>query len=218
MTHIDTDELPFGDDSTQPVAQTELEISPQRAAIMEAVSTILSNIGEDPQREGLQKTPYRVAKMYDELLDGYHTDLDQLVNNALYTTDYDEMVIVKNIEYFSFCEHHFLPFWGVAHIAYIPNGKVIGLSKIPRIVDMFARRLQIQETLTQQIANTISQLLAPHGVAVMIEGVHMCAMMRGVKKQKSSMVTTALTGKFKEDRPTRQEFFSHLGNRMREFS
>ena len=218
MTHIDTDELPFGDDSTQPVAQTELEISPQRAAIMEAVSTILSNIGEDPQREGLKKTPYRVAKMYDELLEGYHTDLDQLVNNALYTSDYDEMVIVKNIEYFSFCEHHLLPFWGVAHIAYIPNGKVIGLSKIPRVVDMFARRLQIQETLTQQIANTISDLLAPQGVAVMLEGVHMCAMMRGVKKQKSSMVTTALIGKFKEDRPTRQEFFSHIGNRSGDFS
>lgn len=218
MTHMDTDELLFGDDSTQPVAQTDLEISPQRAAIMEAVSTILSNIGEDPQREGLQKTPYRVAKMYDELLEGYHTNLDQLVNNALYTSDYDEMVVVKNIEYFSFCEHHLLPFWGVAHIAYIPNGKVIGLSKIPRVVDMFARRLQIQETLTQQIANTISRLLAPHGVAVMLEGVHMCAMMRGVKKQKSSMVTTALIGKFKEDRATRQEFFSHVGNRTEDFS
>ena len=152
------------------------------AAIKTAVHGILSNIGEDPGREGLLKTPDRIARMYDELMAGYTIDPVKMINGALFTVDYDEMVIVKDIEFYSMCEHHMLPFYGRAHVAYIPDGKVIGLSKIPRIVDMFARRLQVQERMTKQIAEFIKETLQPKGVAVVVDGVHMCSMMAGCKK------------------------------------
>ena len=175
-----------------------------------AVHNILSNIGENPDREGLLNTPNRVARMYHELTEGYHVDAEKMINGAVFTVDYDEMVVVKDIDFYSLCEHHMLPFYGKAHVAYIPNGKVIGLSKIPRIVDMFARRLQIQEQMTSQIANFIQETLNPQGVAVVIEGAHMCAMMRGVKKDNTKMVTSKMLGCFKENDKTRSEFMSHI--------
>ncbi|VAW40735.1 GTP cyclohydrolase I type 1 [hydrothermal vent metagenome] len=181
-----------------------------KQAIETAVRTILANVGEDPDRQGLLGTPDRIARMYDEVLAGYSTDPVKLVNNALFDVDYDEPVIVKEIEYFSMCEHHMLPFFGRAHIAYIPSDKVIGLSKIPRIVEMFARRLQVQERMTRQIAEMIDEILAPQGVAVVVEGSHMCSMMRGVKKEHPRMVTTAMLGKYKEDKELRREFMEHL--------
>jgi GTP cyclohydrolase I len=185
----------------------------KKVAIEGAVRTLLSNVGEDPDREGLQRTPERVARMYDELLAGYHTDPVKLINDALFTVDYSEMVIVKDIDFYSLCEHHMLPFLGKAHVAYIPNGKVIGLSKIPRIVEMFARRLQVQERMTEQIADFIDEIIKPQGVAVVVEGVHMCSMMRGVKKANASMVTSAVRGIFRTDPKTRSEFMEHIGRR-----
>lgn len=182
----------------------------QKEAIEAAVRTILHSVGEDPEREGLQRTPERVARMYDEILAGYHVDPVELVNGALFDVEYDEMIVVKDIEYFSLCEHHMLPFHGRAHIAYIPGEKIIGLSKIPRIVEMFARRLQVQERMTQQIAGLIDEILQPQGVAVVVEGAHMCAMMRGVKKEHPRMVTSAMLGSFKENPATRNEFLEHL--------
>jgi len=181
-----------------------------KLAIEEAVQTILANVGEDPDRQGLVGTPDRIARMYDEVLAGYDVDPIKLVNGALFDVEYDEMVVVKEIEYFSMCEHHMLPFFGRAHVAYIPSDKVIGLSKIPRIVDMFARRLQVQERMTNQIAEMIDEILAPQGVAVVVEGSHMCSMMRGVKKEHSRMRTQAFLGKFKEDEALRREFLEHL--------
>jgi GTP cyclohydrolase I len=180
-------------------------------AIEAATSSILQAVGEDPTREGLLRTPHRVAKMYDELLSGYRTDPARLVNEAVFDVDYNDMVIVKNIEFYSLCEHHMLPFFGHVHVAYIPNGKVIGLSKIPRIVDMFARRLQVQERMTRQIADFIHEILRPQGVAVVAEGVHMCSMMRGVQKNDSSMTTSSMQGMFRDDPATRGEFMMHLG-------
>ncbi len=175
-----------------------------------AVRTILANVGEDPERQGLEGTPDRIARMYTEVLGGYDVDLKKLVNGALFDVAYDEMIVVKDIEFYSMCEHHMLPFYGRAHVAYIPSEKVIGLSKIPRIVEMFARRLQVQERMTRQIADTIEDILSPQGVAVVIEGNHMCSMMRGVKKQEASMVTSAMLGCFKKSDKTRNEFLSHL--------
>jgi GTP cyclohydrolase I len=185
----------------------------KKAAIEESVRTLLTNVGEDPDREGLQRTPDRVARMYDELLSGYHTDPVKMINNALFTVDYSEMVIVKDIDYYSMCVHHMLPFHGRVHVAYIPSDKVIGLSKIPRIVEMFARRLQVQERMTEQIADFINEVLNPQGVAVVAEGVHMCGMMRGVKKANASMVTSAMRGTFKDNAKTRAEFMDHIGRR-----
>jgi GTP cyclohydrolase I len=176
----------------------------------ESVREILANIGEDPQREGLLNTPNRVARMYDELTAGYHVDPVKLVNGAVFNVDYDELVLVKDIDFYSMCEHHMLPFYGKAHIAYIPNGKVIGLSKIPRIVEMFARRLQIQEQMTSQIAQFLQETLEPQGVAVVLEGAHMCAMMRGVKKENTKMTTSKMTGVFKDNPKTRDEFIQLL--------
>ena len=175
-----------------------------------AVRTILANVGEDPDRQGLEGTPDRIARMYTEVLGGYDVNLEKLVNGALFDVAYDEMIVVKDIEFYSMCEHHMLPFFGHAHVAYIPSDKVIGLSKIPRIVEMFARRLQVQERMTRQIADTIDETLNPQGVAVVIEGNHMCSMMRGVKKQEASMVTSAMLGCFKKSDKTRNEFLSHL--------
>lgn len=175
-----------------------------------AVRDILTAIGEDVDREGLLRTPNRVARMYEELTAGYHVDPVRLVNYAIFDVEYDEMVIVRNIDYYSLCEHHMLPFLGQAHVAYIPKGKVIGLSKIPRIVEMFARRLQVQERMTQQIAEFLQETLQPRGVAVVCEGVHMCAAMRGVKKANARMVTSAMLGSFKTSQATRSELFAHI--------
>ncbi len=174
-----------------------------------SVKTILEEIGEDPNRQGLVSTPFRVAKMYREVTQGYHKDPEKLINKAVFDVDYDEMVVVANIEYYSLCEHHMLPFFGVAHVGYIPNGKVVGLSKIPRIVDMFARRLQIQENMTLQIAHLLNDTLKPDGVGVVVEGQHMCMMMRGVQKDQAKMITSSMLGSFKEDEKTRSEFL-HL--------
>ncbi|MBN1220531.1 MAG: GTP cyclohydrolase I FolE [Anaerolineae bacterium] len=184
-----------------------------RQAIEQAVRTILTGIGEDPDRQGLRRTPERIAKMYEELLSGYHTDPVQLINEALFDVDYREMVIVKDIDFYSLCEHHLLPFFGRAHVAYIPRGKVVGLSKIPRIVEMFARRLQVQERMTQQIADFIDEVLHPYGVAVVVEGAHMCSMMRGIKKANATMVTSAISGAFEKDSKTRAEFMELIGRR-----
>ncbi|MBZ0295857.1 MAG: GTP cyclohydrolase I FolE [Anaerolineae bacterium] len=179
--------------------------------IEKATTEILEAVGEDPQREGLLKTPQRVARAYDELLSGYRTDPQALINDAVFNVDYDDMVIVRDIEFYSLCEHHMLPFIGHAHVAYVSNGKVIGLSKIPRIVDMFARRLQVQERMTHQIAEFLNAVLEPKGVAVVLDGVHMCSMMRGVKKNESKMTTSAMLGSFREDPRTRAEFMNHIG-------
>ena len=173
-----------------------------------AVRTILEEIGEDPDRQGLQKTPYRVAKMYREVTKGYHVDPAKIINGAIYDVKYDEMVVVANIEYYSLCEHHMLPFFGVVHVGYIPNGKVVGLSKIPRMVEMFARRLQIQEQMTVEIAHLLNDSLQPDGVGVIVEGQHMCMMMRGVQKDQARMVTSAMLGSFKDDEKTRAEFLN----------
>ncbi|HCU81150.1 MAG TPA: GTP cyclohydrolase I FolE [Chloroflexi bacterium] len=179
-------------------------------SINKAIETLLSSIGEDPNRQGLQGTPDRIARMYAEIFDGYRTDPDKLINDALFDVSYNEMVIVKDIAYTSMCEHHMLPFFGRAHVAYIPNGKVIGLSKIPRIVDMFAHRLQLQEKLTSQIADFLETALNPLGVAVVVEGLHLCSMMRGVKKASARMVTSAMRRNFLDNRRTRSEFLEHL--------
>lgn len=179
-------------------------------SVEEAVRSMLTAFGEDPDREGLVNTPKRVARMYPELLSGYRTDVKKLVNGAIFNVTYDDMVIVRDIEFFSLCEHHILPFMGRAHVAYIPNGQVIGLSKIPRIVDMFARRLQVQERMTRQIADFLMDLLKPQGVGVVVEGLHLCAMMRGVKKHDARMTTSSMLGSFRKSINTRQEFLDHL--------
>lgn len=178
--------------------------------IVGAVREMIAAFGEDPAREGLVNTPERIARMYVELLSGYRTDPHGLVNDALFEVSYDEMVIVRDIEFYSLCEHHMLPFIGRAHVAYIPNGKVLGLSKIPRMVDMFARRLQVQERLTRQIADFLRDLLKPQGVAVVVEAMHMCSMMRGVKKHNARMTTSAMHGAFRANLATRQEFLDNI--------
>jgi GTP cyclohydrolase I len=169
---------------------------------------LLTRLGEDPTRDGLLDTPKRMAKSMEFLTHGYTMDASEVLHNALFDVDYDEMVIVKDIEFFSMCEHHLLPFFGKAHIAYVPNGKVIGLSKIPRLVDMFARRLQVQERLTRQIADAIDEAIHPQGVAIIVEAQHLCMMMRGVEKQHSSTTTSAMLGVFKSQLQTRNEFLS----------
>ena len=179
----------------------------QRQKIEDAVKQILENIGENPQREGLLKTPERVAKALSFLTEGYRQDPSEILNSALFSTSNDEMVLVRDIEFYSMCEHHMLPIIGRAHVAYIPNGKVVGLSKIPRVVNVFARRLQIQEQMTEQIADAVSQAIEPKGVAVVIQARHMCMEMRGVEKINSTTVTSALRGLFKKDIRTRNEFY-----------
>ncbi len=167
---------------------------------------IIENLGEDPSREGLVKTPLRAAKAMEFLTSGYHQSVDEILNKAIFEEDYDEMVIVKEIEFYSLCEHHILPFWGKCHVGYLPQNRIIGLSKIPRIVDMFARRLQVQERLTREIAEALETALEPRGVAVVIEGQHLCMMARGVEKQAPKMTTNVMRGAFREDSSTRAEF------------
>jgi GTP cyclohydrolase I len=174
--------------------------------MQEAIRAMLRDLGEDPMREGLLDTPKRVEKAYRFLTSGYQANIDQVLNNALFTVDYSEMVIVKDIDFYSLCEHHLLPFFGKCHVAYIPSTKVIGLSKIPRVVDVFARRLQVQERLTNQIADTIRDKIAPLGVAVVMEASHLCMSMRGVEKQNSFCVTSAMQGAFRDNSRTRMEF------------
>lgn len=189
----------------------ELDLPPvNREQIEAATTSILQAVGEDVDREGLQNTPRRVAKAYEELLSGYRTDPLKLINNAIFDVEYDDMVIVRNIDYASLCEHHMLPFIGKAHVAYLPGKKVIGLSKIPRIVDMFARRLQVQERMTRQIADFINEVLEPKGVAVVLDGIHMCSMIRGVKKHDSGMTTSSMLGEFRQNSTTRAEFMAHI--------
>jgi GTP cyclohydrolase I len=181
-----------------------------RPEIEKAVRNLLDAFGEDECREGLERTPERVARMYDELLAGYRVDPYALINEAVFDIEYDQMVIVRDIEFYSLCEHHMLPFIGRAHVAYVPTNKVIGLSKIPRVVDLFARRLQVQERLTRQIADFLEAALHPNGVAVVVEGLHLCSMMRGVKKANARMVTSAMLGSFKDNETTRKEFLDHI--------
>lgn len=186
------------------------DVGVARPEIEAAVRQLLDAFGEDACREGLERTPERVARMYDELLAGYRVDPYALINDAVFDVKYDDMVIVKDIEFYSMCEHHMLPFLGRAHVAYIPSGKVIGLSKIPRIVDLFARRLQVQERMTNQISEFMEAAIHPQGVAVVVEGLHLCSKIRGVKKSQSRMVTSSMTGAFRKNPITRQEFLSHI--------
>ena len=179
-----------------------------KQSIEMAVRMILAGVGEDPDRDGLIGTPNRIFRMYDELLGGYRVDPVKMVNGALFDVDYSEPVVVRDIEYFSMCEHHMLPFNGRAHVAYIPSDKVIGLSKIPRLVDMFARRLQVQERMTHQVAEMLDEMLSPAGVAVAVEGQHMCSTMRGVKKEHPVMFTTSFTGQYRTDRELKRQFLN----------
>ncbi len=181
------------------------------AQLDEAVRTLLVEIGEDPARDGLVGTPERVRRMYAELTSGYGADPDALINGACFKVDYDEMVVVRDVEFFSLCEHHLLPFYGHAHIGYLPRGRVIGLSKIPRVVDMFAHRLQVQERMTQQIAGFLMERLDAKGVGCVVEAAHLCTMMRGVKKAQARMVTSSMLGRFRGDEKTRTEFLTLIG-------
>ena len=183
------------------------------ASFEELMKEIIVRLGEDPEREGLVRTPARVHKAFEFLTRGYSEDPESMLKNALFTVTYDEMVIVKDVEMFSLCEHHMLPFFGKVHVAYIPNGRVIGLSKIPRLIEIFSRRLQIQERLTTQIAETIQKVIQPQGVGVVIEARHLCMMMRGVEKQHSAAVTSSMLGCFRDEQETRQEFLSLIRQR-----
>jgi GTP cyclohydrolase I len=179
--------------------------------IQRITEELINSIGEDPSREGLLKTPLRVAKSWDYFTQGYSANVDEIINGAIFDEQCNDMVVVRDIEFFSMCEHHMIPFFGKAHVGYIPNGKVIGLSKIPRIIDMFSRRLQVQERLTHQIAETIKDNLDPTGVAVVMEGRHLCMQMRGVAKQNSFATTSAMLGQFRKSSETRAEFLSFIG-------
>ena len=192
------------------IADTNFRSDIDTGSIENAITQIIIALGEDPNREGLQKTPARVARMYLELMDGYRQDPIGLINDAVFDVSYDEMVLVRDIEFYSLCEHHLLPFIGRAHVAYLPKGRIIGLSKIPRIVDLFAHRLQVQERMTRQIAEFIDELLHPLGVAVVIEGLHLCATMRGVKKHDARMTTSSMFGLFRKSIATRQEFLDNI--------
>jgi GTP cyclohydrolase IA len=189
---------------------TDMDIGMDFESIRNAVIEIIKGVGEDPEREGLKNTPDRVSRMYAELLSGYSADPEKIINGALFHINYDEMVLVRDIEFYSLCEHHMLPFLGRAHVAYLPKGKVIGLSKIPRIVEMYARRLQVQERMTRQIADLLEETLEPHGVAVVVEAMHLCSMMRGVKKHDARMTTSAMHGAFRANLATRQEFLENI--------
>jgi len=206
--------MEFEDDLNETVAvAANIDFQAAKKTIFELIRAV----GEDPEREGLRNTPDRVSRMYAELLSGYSTNPQRIINGALFNINYDEMVLVRDIEFYSLCEHHLLPFLGRAHVAYLPAGRVIGLSKIPRIVDMYARRLQVQERMTRQIANFLNEILDARGVAVVVEGKHMCSMMRGVQKHDSSMTTSTMLGAFRENTATRNEFMAHLGRTHQNF-
>ena len=196
-----------------------MKLVPKRegSSLAPLVKEMLAGLGEDPEREGLVRTPERVAEALRFLTSGYHVDVQKIINNALYEVKYDEMVVVKDIEFFSLCEHHLLPFFGKIHVAYLPRNRVLGLSKIPRIVDAFARRLQIQERLTQQIAQTIQQAADPVGVGVICEARHFCMMMRGVEKQHSGAMTSAMLGGFRDKKKTRDEFLALVNHKSNGF-
>lgn len=193
------------------VPQTEAIARPSQEKAEAIYREMLAFVGEDPAREGLLRTPHRVVESLKFLTRGYEQNVQTLLNGAIFHEDYDDMVLVKDIEFYSLCEHHMLPFYGKVHVAYIPNGKIVGLSKIPRLVDMFARRLQVQERMTIQIAEALEEALQPQGVAVVVEGAHMCMLMRGVQKQSAGMVTSHVMGVFRSDRATRQEFMALVG-------
>jgi GTP cyclohydrolase I len=203
---MDDNDIYQTDQNEQLAGSVEIDYT----AIEASVEKILRAVGEDPEREGLLRTPERVARMYSELLGGYRVDPVALVNDAIFQVTYDEMVIVRDIEFYSLCEHHLLPFIGRAHVAYVPKGEVIGLSKIPRIVNMFSRRLQIQERMTRQIADFLNTLLEPLGVAVIMEAVHMCSMIRGVQKHDARMTTSCMLGAFRNKEATRMEFLDNI--------
>jgi len=199
--------LDFDDDLTDAkLAESKID-SPQAE---ESIARLLRALGENPERDGLKNTPRRVARMYGELLAGCHVDAAAMINGALFDVKYDEMVIVRDIEFYSLCEHHMLPFMGRVHVAYIPDGKVLGISKIPRVVDMYARRLQVQERMTRQINDFLRDLLKPQGVAVVVEALHLCMMMRGVKKHDARMTTSAMHGAFRANLATREEFLANI--------
>jgi GTP cyclohydrolase I len=202
MENIEFDDNP----DNELIARSRINL----ADVESAVQTILRAVGEDPERDGLKRTPERIARMYAELLSGYQMDPAKLVNDALFDVKYDEMVIVRDIEFYSLCEHHMLPFIGRVHVAYIPDGKVLGLSKIPRIVDLYARRLQVQERMTRQIADFIRDVLHPQGVGVVVEALHLCMSMRGVQKHNARLTTSAMHGAFRANAPTRQEFLDNI--------
>jgi len=182
-------------------------------SIEKAVKEILVQIGEDPKRQGLRDTPARMARMFDELTAGYHVSPEEIINGALFDINCEEMVVVKDIEFYSLCEHHMLPFFGMCSVAYIPNGKIVGLSKIPRIVEVFSRRLQVQERMTGQIADFLEEVLKPQGVAVVAEARHLCMAMRGIMKADATMLTSSMRGVFKKDKRTRSEFLSFIGKK-----
>lgn len=209
LTDAELAELEFGEDPT-PYSKEGCNSDP---ALRSTVHSLLTQLGEDPERAGLVRTPHRVAKAMRYLTSGYEMDVEKILNNAIFEEQYDEMVIVKDIDFYSMCEHHLLPFYGKVHIAYIPDGKIVGLSKLPRIVEIFARRLQVQERMTRQIADTIQEYLQPQGVAVVAEALHMCMMMRGVEKQNSVTTTSAMLGQFKEPK-TRTEFMTLIGTKL----
>jgi GTP cyclohydrolase I len=211
-------ETEIGDEPSLPVAMIEGSLEDDHDAtgngsVEAAVKRILTEIGEDPERAGLVGTPGRVHRMYTELTAGYHVDPDRLINDAIFEVDYSEMVVVKDIPFYSLCEHHLLPFFGNAAVAYIPRGRVVGLSKIPRVVEMYARRLQVQERLTQQIADFLEERLQPQGVGVVVEATHLCAVMRGVRKAGTIMTTSAVLGLFRSRDKTRAEFLAHIERR-----
>jgi GTP cyclohydrolase IA len=207
---VDEIENEIGDDGPAGSAAAPGPVPGSTGGIESAVRQILLEIGEDPTRDGLTGTPDRMHRMYHELTAGYHVDPDRLINHAIFEVGYSEMVVVKDIPFYSLCEHHLLPFFGAAHVAYVPDGRVIGLSKIPRIVEMYARRLQVQERMTQQVGDFLMERLAPKGVGVVLEATHLCAAMRGVRKPGTVMTTAAVLGLFRRNEKTRSEFFAHL--------
>ena len=207
---VDEIENEIGEEDGAGLAQVPEPVAGSNGGIGAAVRQILLEIGEDPTREGLVATPDRMHRMYHELTAGYHVDPDRLINHAVFEVDYSEMVVVKDIPFYSLCEHHMLPFFGSAHVAYVPDGRVVGLSKIPRIVEMYARRLQVQERMTQQVGDFLMERLEPKGVGVVLEATHLCAAMRGVRKPGTVMTTAAVLGLFRRNDKTRAEFFAHL--------
>ncbi len=211
MTQYAYQDMTDEDDEREDLPDGPVLSSECKRIVADSVTTILRAVGEDPQREGLLRTPARVARAYDELLAGYSMDPRAILNQAMFEVTYSEMVVVTDIDFYSLCEHHMLPFIGRAHVAYIPNRKVVGLSKIPRLVEMYARRLQIQERMTREIADIIVELLDPQGVGVVIDGMHMCMAMRGIKKANARMRTSALRGLFRSNQKTRAEFMEHIG-------